>query len=161
MLVPDDPGAPIASVTGTGALLDISSTFDMLTLVDPVSEAFGRLAGLDEESVHHLGVAVREAVVNGIKHGNDGDPGKRVRVGYGIANDGARRRVVVRVHDEGAGFDAEHLADPLAPENVAVTSGRGVFLMRTFMDDVQVRRLPAGGTEIVMAKAIGRTLPAR
>ena len=49
----------------------------------------------------------------------------------------------------------ESLADPLAPDNVSVTSGRGIFLMRSFMDEVQVCRLPAGGTEIVMAKAIG------
>ena len=133
----------------------------MLKLVDHASEQFGQMAGLDEDAVHGLGAAIREAVVNAIKHGNGADRRKRVRVEYDVATDHAQPQVVVRVHDEGAGFDAEHLADPLAPENVAVTSGRGVFLMRAFMDDVQVRRLPAGGTEIVMAKAIGRTLPAR
>ena len=133
----------------------------MLKLVDHVSEQFGQIAGLDEDAVHGLGIAVREAVINAIKHGNGADQRKRVRVEYDVAKDPAQPQVVVRVHDEGAGFDSEHLPNPLAPENVSVTSGRGIFLMRTFMDDVQVRQLPAGGTEIVMAKAINRTLPAR
>ena len=133
----------------------------MLKLVDHVSEQFGQIAGLDEDAVHGFGVAVREAVINAIKHGNGADQRKRVRVEYDVAKDPAQPQVVVRVHDEGAGFDSEHLPNPLAPENVSVTSGRGIFLMRAFMDDVQVRQLPAGGTEIVMAKAINGTLPTR
>ena len=78
-----------------------------------------------------------------------------MRVGYGIVNDGARRRVVVRVHDEGDGFDADTLADPLAAGHVATTSGRGLFLMRAFMDDIRVHAVPGGGTEIVMEKVVG------
>jgi len=130
----------------------------MLKLVDGVSEHFGQIAGLDEDAVHHLGLAVREAVVNGIKHGNSGDTRKRVRVEYTVASDDSRPCVVVRVCDEGQGFDPEALADPLAPANIDGTSGRGLFLIRAFMDDVQVRQAAAGGTEIVMAKAIAPPL---
>jgi serine/threonine-protein kinase RsbW len=158
--VSNDPAAPTSHIAGESVLLEISSTFEMLKLVDHVSEQFGQMAGLDEDSMHHLGVAVREAVVNGIKHGNAGDKRKRVRVEYTVANGDPRPSVVVRVRDEGQGFDAEALADPLAPANLEGTSGRGLFLIRTFMDDVQVRPAAGGGTEVVMAKAINPTLPA-
>ena len=139
-------------------LLDISSTFEMLRLVDHVSEQYGQMAGLDEDGVHGLGVAVREAAVNAMKHGNRCDHHKRVRIEYAAPVDPARPRVVVRVCDEGSGFDTNSLSNPLAPENILETSGRGMLLMRMFMDDVQVHVLPSGGTEIVLAKAINRTL---
>lgn len=139
-------------------LLDISSTFEMLRLVDQVSEQYGQMAGLDEDGVHGLGVAVREAAVNAMKHGNRCDHHKRVRIEYAAPVDSARPRVVVRVCDEGNGFDTNSLSNPLAPENILETSGRGILLMRTLMDDVQVHVLPSGGTEIVLAKAINRTL---
>jgi serine/threonine-protein kinase RsbW len=126
----------------------------MLKLVDDVTEHFGQIAGLDEDEVHGLGVAVREAVVNGIKHGNEGDQRKRVRVEYAVAHDAAQRRVVVHVRDEGHGFEIEGVADPLAAENIGLASGRGILLIRSFMDDVAVRRVPGGGTEITMAKTI-------
>jgi serine/threonine-protein kinase RsbW len=159
VLVSNDPAALASHIAGKSVLLEISSEFEMLRLVDDVSEQFGQMAGLDEDSVHWLGVAVREAVVNGIKHGNAGDKRKRVRVEYTVVNGDPRPRVVVRVRDEGPGFDVAELADPLAPENVSGTSGRGLFLIRTFMDDVQVRPAADGGTEVVMAKAINPTLP--
>ncbi len=126
----------------------------MLKLVDGVTEQFGQIAGLDEDGLHALGIAVREAVVNGIKHGNECDERKRVRVEYAVVHNAVQRRVVVRVRDEGHGFEIEGLADPLALENVGLTSGRGILLIRSFMDDVEVRRVTGGGTEITMAKAI-------
>ncbi len=139
-------------------VLDISSAFEMLNLVDQVSEQYGQMAGLDEDGVHGLGIAVREAAVNAMKHGNRCNHHKRVRIEYAIPNDPARPRGVVRVSDEGTCFDLNSLPDPLAPENISETSGRGIFLMRMFMDDVQVHALPSGGTEIVLAKAINPTI---
>lgn len=130
-----------------------------MKLVDHVTEEFGQSAGLDEDAVHCLAIAVREAVVNGIKHGNGCDEGKRVRIEYAVA-DAPQARVVVRVCDEGRGFEVERVADPLAPENVSLTGGRGVFLMRSFMDDVDVRPAAGGGTEVVMTKALSRNSPA-
>ena len=126
----------------------------MLKLVDAVTEHFGQIAGLDEDGVHGLGVAVREAVVNGIKHGNECNEHKRVHVEYAVVHNSVQRRVVVRVRDEGHGFEMDGLADPLAPENVGLTSGRGILIVRSFMDDVEVRRMPGGGSEITMTKAI-------
>jgi serine/threonine-protein kinase RsbW len=148
------PDEPESQISRNPVLLEIPSTFAMLELVDRITAHFGQIAGLDEDSAHGMGVAVREAVVNGIKHGNGCDERKRVRVEYALATNAVQRLVVVRVRDEGDGFEMESLPDPLADENVAATSGRGIFLIRAFMDDVQVYRMPGGGTEIHMAKAI-------
>jgi serine/threonine-protein kinase RsbW len=62
----------------------------------------------------------------------------------------------VAVRDEGEGFDPESIADPLAPENVLKSSGRGIFLMRNFMDDVELRRAPEGGMEVLMVKKLAK-----
>jgi serine/threonine-protein kinase RsbW len=140
-------------------VLDISSAVEDLKLVDEASERFARIAGLDEDAVHAFVIAVREAAANAIKHGNAGDRGKRVQIEFDIANENGRQSCVcVRVRDEGAGFDLSCVPDPLAPSNVSATSGRGIFLMRAFMDEVAVLQAPSGGTEIVMRKVVPRTL---
>jgi serine/threonine-protein kinase RsbW len=143
-----------AEVRDTVVRLEISSSVDLLTLVDAVSEQFARLAGLDDDAAHGLTLAVREAAANGIAHGNARDRGKLVRVSYALVTDLSQRRITVRVRDQGTGFDPHGLADPLAPENIAMTSGRGLLLMRAHMDDVQILVSPEGGNEIVMTKAI-------
>ena len=65
----------------------------------------------------------------------------------------------IRVRDQGAGFDPEEMANPLAPENLLKASGRGIFLIRNFMDDVQLRRAPQGGMEIRMIKRVSARRP--
>jgi serine/threonine-protein kinase RsbW len=62
--------------------------------------------------------------------------------------------LTVRVRDQGEGFDPDTLADPLAPENLLKASGRGIFLIRSFMDDVQLRNAPEGGMEVRMIKRL-------
>ena len=123
----------------------------MLDLVQVVSDHVGRDVGLDDDSVHWVGVAIRESVINAIKHGNQNDSGKRVFVEFD-ADAGAGAQYPVR--DQGPGFDPEHVADPLAPENLLKASGRGIFLIRTFMDDVILQRAPEGGMEIRMTKRV-------
>jgi serine/threonine-protein kinase RsbW len=138
-------------------VLNIASSVEELKLVDDACERFARMVGLDGESAHELGTAVREAAANAIKHGNAGDRSKRVHIEFDIPNENGRSCVRVRVRDEGAGFDPSRVPDPLAPPNVSSTSGRGVFLMRTFMDEVAVLQPPSGGTEIVMRKTFRRS----
>lgn len=147
----------LAPDEGARVVLEISSAVESLQLVDHVSEHFANMAGLDDDAVHTFGVAVREAAANAIKHGNASDRWKRVHLEFDVPTDNGRCYIRVRVRDEGAGFDPAHLPDPLAPENLSGTSGRGMFLMRSFMDDVAVRRAPTGGTEIVMLKAFTPT----
>ena len=123
----------------------------MLDFVHVVSDHMGRSVGLDEDSRHWVGVAIRESVINAIKHGNRNDASKRVFVDFEAAPQ-AVPELVIRVRDEGEGFDPAEVADPLAPENLLKASGRGIFLIRSFMDQVQVQRAPEGGMEIKMIK---------
>jgi serine/threonine-protein kinase RsbW len=134
--------------------LQIHSKFDMVDFVQVVSDRIGQLAGLDEDAVHWIGVAVRESVINAIKHGNREDYGKLVTVEFTFTPVVEPGELVVRVLDEGEGFDPQEVADPLAPENILKSSGRGIFFMRSFMDDVVLSRGAAGGMEVRMVKKL-------
>ena len=136
--------------------IEFGSAFDMLDFVQVVSDHIGRMAGLDEDSLHWVSVAVRESVVNAIKHGNKNDESKRVVVEFTPVPLEEPQELVIRVKDEGEGFDPEELADPLAPENILKSSGRGIFLIRSFMDDVQLRRGEVRGMEVRMVKKVNR-----
>jgi serine/threonine-protein kinase RsbW len=134
--------------------LQIHSTFDMLDFVQLVSDRMAHLGGLDEDAVHWIGVAVRESVINAIKHGNREDVQKLVTVEFTFTPTSAPEELVVRVLDQGEGFEPEEIADPLAPENLLKASGRGIFFMRSFMDDVTIRRASEGGMEVRMVKKL-------
>ena len=134
--------------------LQIHSHFDMLDFVQVVCDRMGQLAGFDDDAVHWIGVAVRESVINAIKHGNREEYGKLVTVEFAMTPPASPDALVVRVLDEGAGFDPEEVADPLAPENILKSSGRGIFFMRNFMDDVTLRRAAQGGMEVRMVKKL-------
>jgi serine/threonine-protein kinase RsbW len=134
--------------------LQIHSHFELLDFVQVVSDRMGQLAGLDEDAVHWIGVAVRESVINAIKHGNREDYGKIVTVEFAMAPSTDPSELVVRVLDQGEGFDPEEVADPLAPENILKSSGRGIFFMRNFMDDVTLKRAAEGGMEVRMVKKL-------
>jgi serine/threonine-protein kinase RsbW len=129
--------------------LEFGSAFDMLDFVQVVSDYVGRLTGLDEDQLYEVSVAVRESVVNAIKHGNQNDQSKRVIVEFSVE---PRDHMIVRVQDQGTGFDPEDIPDPLAPENIMKGSGRGILFMRNYMDDVALKRVPDGGMEIWMMK---------
>jgi serine/threonine-protein kinase RsbW len=133
--------------------LEFSSAFEMLDFVQVVSDHLARGVGLDEDSLHWVGVAIRESVINAIKHGNKGDAAKHVFVEFETS---ARTvpELAIRVRDEGEGFDPETVANPLDPENLLKSSGRGIFLIRNFMDDVRLQRAPEGGMEIRMVKRV-------
>jgi serine/threonine-protein kinase RsbW len=92
-------------------------------------------------------------VANAIKHGNKNDAGKKVFVEFGGTFDTARE-LSIRVRDQGEGFDPEEVADPLAPENLLKGSGRGIFLIRSFMDEMVLQRAPEGGMEMRMVKRV-------
>jgi serine/threonine-protein kinase RsbW len=134
--------------------LQIHSTFDMVDFVQVISDRIGHLAGLDDDAVHWIGVAVRESVINAIKHGNRENYGKLVTVEFTFRPVDGPSELLVRVLDEGEGFDPERIADPLAPENILKSSGRGIFFMRSFMDDVTLQRRSEGGMEVCMRKKL-------
>jgi serine/threonine-protein kinase RsbW len=103
---------------------------------------------LNEETTHWILMALREALANAIKHGNDQDLAKRVHLEMDVKDHTLR----IRIRDEGMGFDPGNVVDPLAPENRFKTSGRGIFYMKTFMDEVRFSRADGGGMEIVLTK---------
>jgi serine/threonine-protein kinase RsbW len=139
---------------GSVVRLEMHSSFEMLDFVQLISDRIGRMAGLDEESLHWIGVAIRESVINAIKHGNREEYGKLVSVEFTFTPRATPTELTIRVTDQGAGFDVDDVADPLAPENVLKSSGRGIFFMRSFMDDVSLRRRPEGGMEVRMLKKL-------
>ncbi len=134
--------------------LQIPSNYELLDFIQIVCDRVAMLAALDEDTVHWIGVAVRESVINAIKHGNREDYDKLVTVEFSLTPPAAPREFVVRVLDEGEGFEPQEIADPLAPENILKSSGRGIFFMRSFMDDVVLSRASQGGMEVRMVKKL-------
>jgi serine/threonine-protein kinase RsbW len=140
--------------------LDFHSRFEMLDFVQVASDQLAQMAGLDEDARHWVNVAVRESVINAIKHGNANDERKRVHVEFTpLDHANAPDGILIRVRDEGPGFDPSTLPDPLAPENLLKASGRGIFLIRSFMDEVVLRRAAEGGMEVVMVKRASQPQP--
>ena len=118
--------------------------------VDRVETAAGQMAseaGFCEDDLFHITMAVREATVNAVLHGNEYDPDRQIDVL--LENDGSALRFVIS--DQGKGLDPDTLPDPLAPENLLRGTGRGIFLIRSFMDEVHFRQLHPG-TELTMVK---------
>jgi len=129
--------------------LDVASRYDMLEVVQTVLNHLSGLAGFDEDAAHYLSVALRESMVNAMKHGNKLDEMKRVMVSFALSP----TALEIEVLDEGRGFDPGGVADPLAPENLLKADGRGIFFMRQFMDEVSYSFPERGGTLVRMRKA--------
>lgn len=127
--------------------ITISSRFENIELVQVVAEYLCETAGMDDDGSHWVGMAVREAVANAIKHGNRLDAKKKVSATFDVTE----AKLAIRIRDEGSGFDPSSVGDPLNPQNLMKTSGRGIFYMRTFMDSIDYRFEP-GGTELTMTK---------
>ena len=108
-------------------------------------------SGFEEEQQHHIAMAVREAAVNAVLHGNAYNPDKKFFVAY----EKTPQALVITVTDQGQGLDETLIPDPLAPENLMKQSGRGIFLIRAFMDEVTIRNMHPG-TEITLVKHVGR-----
>jgi serine/threonine-protein kinase RsbW len=134
--------------------LEIHSSIEALDLVQAVTEHIFRRVGLDEDSLDWTAMAVRETVINAIIHGNKSDPAKRVFIDFTAIPESGPTNLIVCVRDQGAGFDPEQLNDPLTAENVLRPGGRGIFLIRQFMDDVKMERSREGGMEVRMLKRI-------
>jgi serine/threonine-protein kinase RsbW len=130
--------------------LDLGSRFENIELVQVVLKDTLDQLGIEEDARHWIDVAVREAVANAIKHGNAQSPEKQVHIDLLLEGD----QLVIRIEDEGAGFDPGSVQDPLAPENLLRPNGRGIFYMKSFMDDIHYDLRPGGGTVVTMRKRI-------
>ncbi len=132
--------------------ITISSRFENIEFVQVIAEHLCENAGVDEDGSHWIGMAVREAVANAIKHGNKLDVRKKVNATFDLQGP----ELEIRISDEGEGFDPEKVSDPLNPQNLMKTSGRGIFYMRTFMDAVRYSFHPTGGTSLIMTKNLNK-----
>lgn len=128
--------------------LTLGSRFETIELAEVVLDDSLARREVGEDDRHWIGLALREALANAIRHGNLEAPGKRVTVDARIASDA----VEIVVEDEGGGFEPEEVADPLAPENLLRASGRGILYMRRFMDDVAYDTGSAGGTRVTLRR---------
>lgn len=124
------------------------STLESVDSAEAIAIQAAEQAGLEEEDLQKLGMAVRESMVNAVVHGNRYNANKKVLVSIRRGPE----KLTVRIADEGEGFDYDHLPDPLAPENLLRNSGRGIFLIRAFMDEFEVRRRAPSGTEVILVK---------
>lgn len=128
----------------------VGSCVEYIDPLHTMAEEMARVAGLAEQERFHFALAVREAATNAIVHGNGRDPGKTVTVTFALGADALETRVV----DQGRGFDFDHAADPRLPENRFKTSGRGLLLIRNFVDEVNYSHHPGGGTQIQLVKRL-------
>ena len=119
--------------------------------VEAMAEKLAMDAGLDEDACFHVAMAVREATVNAVLHGNEYDSSKPISVS--MENNG--KALVFKICDRGKGVNPDHLPDPRDPENLLRGTGRGIFLIRSFMDEVHFRQLHPG-TELTLVKYLAR-----
>jgi len=142
----------MSSDTASNGILDrdYPSTLESVDTVEADVLKAAVDAGFGEDEQHGIGMAVRECMVNAVVHGNRYNKNKHVHVNVRkSAND-----FEVRIRDEGEGFDHSQVPDPLDESNVLRHSGRGLFLMGAFMDDVKVEKASPCGTEVTLSKKL-------
>jgi len=123
------------------------STLETINHAEEQATKVATAAGFSEDDIMSIAMAVREAAVNAVLHGNAYDPGKKVTLAF----DTGDKDLTIIVRDQGKGLDVESIPDPLAPENLLKQSGRGIFLMRSLMDEVDIKA-SATGTEVKLIK---------
>ena len=128
----------------------LESTLESVDRAEELVVDAAKKAGIEEDDALSLGMAVRECAVNAVVHGNRYNLNKKVHLT--IARSPAQ--LIIRIADEGEGFELSELPDPLAEENLLRHSGRGIFIIRAFTDDFDVQRLSPAGTEVTLRKNV-------
>jgi serine/threonine-protein kinase RsbW len=126
----------------------LETLIESIALAEEVGVRVAAVAGFGEDDQYKIGLAVHEGVMNAFQYGNKQRRERKIHVIFELLED----KLVIRVLDQGAGFRLEDVPDPRDDENVLGDSGRGVLLMKAFMDEVDVLSGSAGGAEVVMAK---------
>ena len=137
----------------TGVVSVLDSTLDSVDAAEEIVLAAAKEMGFDEDARFQIGLAVRESMVNAVVHGNCYSENKKVRLVFWKEPD----RLTVTVADQGKGFDIDSLPDPLAEDHLMNQSGRGILLIRSFMDEFETRRLKPSGTEFRLVKYLNQT----
>ena len=140
---------PVSEATSGRLSLQLKSTMESVNAIEAAAEKLAAEAGLDEDERFHIAMAAREAAVNAVLHGNEYNPARQLSASF--ENTGAA--LVITIADQGKGFDFDALPDPLAPENLLRGAGRGIFLIRSFMDELRFRPLHPG-IELTLIKRL-------
>jgi serine/threonine-protein kinase RsbW len=127
----------------------LDSTLDTVDSAEQTASRIASESGFGDDEVMQIAMAVREAAVNAVLHGNAYDPEKKVDLEF----ERTPKALVITIRDQGKGMDMAKIPDPLAPENLLKTSGRGIFLIRSFMDSVEIHPSQSG-TEIKLIKHV-------
>jgi len=130
--------------------LTIPSKLEELEAVQRLISQAASAFGLTEDMAYWMELTISESVINAIRHGNQFDPTKKARLA--ISFDGENVEVVVE--DQGEGFSLDELADPTRDENLLKPCGRGILIIRSFMDEVSLTRREGGGTRLHMLKRV-------
>src|ERR1700757_2476191 len=128
----------------------LETQVESVNLAEEMCLRVAEAAGFGEDDCYRIGMSVREGVINAFHYGNEERPEKKIH----LALDLTPEKMIIHVLDEGKGFDLGAVPDPLAEENLLSTSGRGIFLMRAFMDELEVVPGRTGGAEIIMSKKL-------
>jgi serine/threonine-protein kinase RsbW len=126
----------------------LETVLESIALAEQVGVCIAAAAGFNEDDQFKIGVAVHEGVTNAFQYGNEQQRQRKIRVLFELFNN----KMVIHVVDQGTGFRLENVADPRADENLLAESGRGILLMRTFMDEFEVQVAQGMGTEVIMTK---------
>jgi serine/threonine-protein kinase RsbW len=132
----------------------LDTRIESVDLAEDIVKRVCESAGFAEDDVHRLGMAVREGVINAYNYGNRQDLQKKITMIVEFEPE----QMLIHIVDQGSGFELEEVPDPLAEENLLRTSGRGIFMMRAFVDEFTLRRAPHGGAHVVLAKKLPGSL---
>jgi serine/threonine-protein kinase RsbW len=130
--------------------MTLETQVESVNLAEEMCLRVAEAAGFGEDDCYRIGMSVREGVINAFHYGNQERPEKKIHLAVDLTSD----KMIIHVLDEGVGFKLADVPDPLAEENLLSTSGRGIFLMRAFMDEFDVVPGRTGGAEIVMSKKL-------
>jgi serine/threonine-protein kinase RsbW len=132
--------------------ITLETRIESVNLAEEMCLRVASAAGFDDDECHKISMSVREGVINAFHYGNEERPEKKIHLVVELTPE----KMIIHVLDEGRGFDLSSVPDPLAEENLLRTSGRGIFLMRAFMDEFDVARGRTGGAEVIMSKRLPR-----
>ena len=135
------------------AQMQLLSSFENIEIADGMLQELCASSAVEEETAYWVGMALREALANAIKHGNKLNPEKRVHV---LVRIDPGEELCIEVEDEGEGFNPADEVDPTSPENLLRDSGRGIFYIRHFMDTVRFSPGERGGTRVALVKRLNK-----
>ena len=151
--------SPMLSVLSVTGVTVETTELKLPSRLEAVAEGAAAVADflsrtdIGEDVTFGIDMAVREGLANAVIHGNKLDEKKIVTIRIVRSPDSLE----INVRDQGQGFDPKTISDPTKEENILKTSGRGIFLMRNFMDQVEWSCLPDGGTELRLIKKIEKS----